>query len=515
MTGPSTTTFRVAADDVARALDALAALGFELGSGRRVTTTRLDTVDGRLARAGLRLDLVDGARRELVLAGDDVVEVRIPAGAAPRFATDLPAGPLRERLAAIADVRALLPVVRVASTRTTATLRDADGRTVVVADVHDRLAVVDHDDADVPAATVAVHALVGSPRPARRAVDALAALGLDRSPTDTVSAVALAAGIDPAGVVHAATVPLDPAMPAIDGVRAVLAHLADTIEANRQGAIDDVDPEFLHDLRVAVRRTRAVLKHAKRVLPGAVVADGRARFARLGDLTGPARDLDVYLLEWDGYVGPLGADVARALLPIRERLEARRQAAHADLVGALDSPDGRAVIADWRRALAGIDGHDPAGDHADRALGRVVARRISAAQRTVVEGGRAIGSDSPATDLHELRKDAKTLRYLIECFGSLVPDRQRRRFVRRLKALQDNLGVHQDAEVHLAVVRDVAGELRGGDADVDTLIAVGRLMERFEDIRGAARAEFAERFAAYDTRPTADALDELLDGLAP
>ena len=41
---------------------------------------------------------------------------------------------------------------------------------------------------------------------------------------------------------------------AIDGFRAVLANLRGAMVANWDGTVDDIDPEFLHDLRVAVRR---------------------------------------------------------------------------------------------------------------------------------------------------------------------------------------------------------------------------------------------------------------------
>lgn len=67
----------------------------------------------------------------------------------------------------------------------------------------------------------------------------------------------------------------------------------------------------------------------------------------------------------------------------------------------------------------------------------------------------------PAEELHELRKDAKKLRYLLECFGSLYSPRPRKEFVQRLKALQDNLGEHQDTEVHVGELRTISSELHG------------------------------------------------------
>ena len=98
-------------------------------------------------------------------------------------------------------------------------------------------------------------------------------VGLEASASDTLTQCAAAAGVDLAGFTDSPTVPLDRTMPAVDGFRAVLANLADTIVANWQGTVDQVDPEFLHDLRVAVRRTRTVVSPGQE---GAAARDRRA-----------------------------------------------------------------------------------------------------------------------------------------------------------------------------------------------------------------------------------------------
>ena len=45
------------------------------------------------------------------------------------------------------------------------------------------------------------------------------------------------------------------------------------------------------------------------------------------------------------------------------------------------------------------------------------------------------------------------------------------------------------------------------------MIAIGQLTERLDQQRGAARAEFAERFADYDTSSTNSSLDDMLEGI--
>jgi CHAD domain-containing protein len=502
-----TTSLAVADDGLAGVASALAGLGYLPESPRPVKLTLLDTFDGRVRRAGLRLTLVESDDTVLVLDGTDETGSSLAVSVQPRFASDLPPSPARSRLLPLTAPRALLPQVHLAATRATFAMPDTPRPTARVT-LLTSIALVDADRRPVPTNAVEVSAAPGRPKQARRVVDALRALGGEAFEGGALALVADAAGIDTAGFVARPTVPLDPEMPAVEGFGLVLANLAETIEVNWNGNVERTDPEFLHDLRVAVRRTRTVLGESRNVLPAEVVATGRERFGRLGALTAPARDLDVLLIEWDRYAEPLGGTAARALRPVRELLERRQDEAHARLERAMRSRDTMRWHAAWRHSMsAGLVG---VGPHADRALGRVVAKRIDRAQHRLVAHGRAIGPDSPAAQLHDLRKDAKKLRYLLECFGSLLPERRRARFVERLKLLQENLGEHQDAEVHEATIREIASTFDARATATETIVAIGRLVQRLDTLRVESRAEFAERFAAYDTPQTQAALDEVI-----
>ena len=497
------------ADHVAAAL---AGAGFEVGPFRPVRRTLLDTFDGRLHAAGIRLEV-----REAGSAMTMVVRDRIspPAEAqvagVPSTAGDLPTGPLRSRLAPLLELRALLPTVGLDSSEAMASRRNDAQKVVATVVVHDRPALASGDAPFLPTA-VEVVPYLGYARAARQAEDLLRSVGLDQRDGDLLALAASQAGIDLRGFSGSPTVALDAAEPALGGFRRVLANLADTIDANWQGTVDDVDAEFLHDFRIAVRRTRAVLAHGKGVLP----VDGRdhfrGQFRWLGDITSPPRDLDVYLIEWPGYVQSLGADGAVALDPVAAHIRRRCRAAHATLSRQLRSGRYQGLTMAWRAWLgAPVDQAQQAKRSTDP-LGQAVARRLLEAQDRLLARGRAIDASTAAEELHELRKDAKRLRYLLECFGGLLPAAVRKPFVQRLKALQDNLGEHQDTEVHSAYLTALSLELQGRpEVTAQTLLAMGRLIELFERRRQAAREDFAERFAAYDAKPTARALNELID----
>lgn len=497
----------------AGALEALTDLGFVFDSPQATTTTLLDTFDGLLHRAGLRLRATECDRIDLELSGQGTTPAHVTVDAPPRVPTDLPPGPFRSRVAALVGVRSLLAQLRVGARRSRGVLRDAAGKIVVVAELHEGLQIIDRVDIDWPAATIEIHEVPGYAKQAGRTLKALRALRIAECGTDTMSLCATAADVDLAGFTASASVPLDPATTAIDGYRLVLANLATTIMANWNGTILQSDTEFLHDLRIGVRRTRTVLADAKQVLPAAILDHTRVEFAWLADLTSTPRDLDVYLVEWSHYTDPLGADAAPLLEPVRDLLERRRSEAHGDLERGLRSERATTLMAAWQAWLAEPLDDNDLPPRARRPIGRLVAGRIARAHGILVERGRLIGTDTPAEQVHDLRKDAKKLRYLLECFGTLLPESARKRYVKRLKALQDNLGEHQDAEVHVQLLRTIAGELHEAGASAETMVAIGRLTERLDQQRHAARVEFAERFAAYDTPAAQRALDAMLGGM--
>jgi hypothetical protein len=82
--------------------------------------------------------------------------------------------------------------------------------------------------------------------------------------------------------------------------------------------------------------------------------------------------------------------------------------------------------------------------------------------------------------------------------------------VKELKRLQDNLGSFHDACVQARALREVArdlGRLGGSHLEtlvslVETLVSVGRLVERAEARKAAERAAFEKRFARFDAPKT-------------
>ncbi len=279
---------------------------------------------------------------------------------------------------------------------------------------------------------------------------------------------------------------------------AVLRRLLGVIEGNRDGAIADEDSEFLHRLRIAVRRSRTVQRQLAGVFPALELPGFRTEFRWLQRATGEARDLDVYLLAFADMQALLPERAGGDLAPLRQVLEHWRLTAHFQMARAVASRRTDELLADWEMLLESLV-EMPTADRPDAALpiGEVAGRRIRRVYRRVLRMGGAIDASSPAEAYHELRKKGKELRYLLELFGAqLHPTEVVDEMVRSLKALQDVLGRHQDREVQITMLRSLAEEVGGLPRGSRALMAMEVLIDRLRADEAAARNEFAQRFAA-------------------
>ena len=178
-------------------------------------------------------------------------------------------------------------------------------------------------------------------------------------------------------------------------------------------------------------------------------------------------------------------------------MAADQQRAHATLTEALRSRDYADLISDWSETLQRppTDEETTAADEPAAAFAR---RRIWKAYRVVRRDGRAIDDDSPPEMLHQLRKDAKKLRYLLEAFGAVLDADRVKAAVKELKRLQDNLGDFQDGEVQSAELRGFATHIARRPSDADTVMALGVLAGHLDRLQQDARVQFAERFRRFD-----------------
>jgi CHAD domain-containing protein len=487
---------------------------------QQLQRTCYDTFDWRVygSKAVLEAE-ISGSRHELLwrsLNGSGQ-RLHVALTRPPRFAGDIPPGQLHDVLAPVLEMRELVPLVHISTRVHSLRVMDKIEKTVARVLIEENGIrrrkggkVVMQDN------RVIVVPVKGYRKACKQIVKTLEDMHLEPA-TEVLILKALAVtGQQPGNYSSKLDLQLDPAMRADQATRSILLRLLDIIEENEAGTRRGTDTEFLHDFRVAVRRTRSALTQIKGVLPSPVLNRYKREFAWLGQITTPSRDLDVYLLQFDDYKNSLPESVQADIEPLRKFLLRHQAIEHKALLKGLNSARYRRLTGNWRKFLMQPVNERSTLANAQRPVLEVACDRIWRVYRRILKEGRGITPDSPAEDLHELRKTGKKLRYLIEFFQSLFPDSEIKALIKALKQLQDNLGDFQDYEVQVTTLRQFSRQMVTEDAaPAETLLAMGMLIEGLERRQHAARAEFASRFAAFEQPENHEHFSRLFSRTAP
>jgi CHAD domain-containing protein len=488
--GPETTA-------IPAALRALAST-YTVSMGRPVRTRRtwLDSADWRLYRAGLALTATahaDGEAETLELSYADGATITAGPDALgwPRLLAGLPDG-LRPRLETVLGVRALLPVVQATGSSVTGSLRDAEGKTVLRL-VHDRPATITGSRARLSGGLRLVP-LRGYGTAAARAGRIVQGAGLVRDDRSGYAAALDAAGFDP----DATALPLvRPELPGDVAVARVLLSFLGELEATWDGTVADVDVEFLHDFRVAVRRSRSAVKLLGDLLPPDLAAWAAPELKWLGDLTASSRDFDVHLQELPSLTARLTIGRPEDLQPMALHLARLRATERRRLVRGLRSARFERWRARWQTSLAELAARE-GEPSAVPSVQEIGPERIAGAYRRVLRRGSRITPASPADDLHDVRKRCKELRYLLEIFAPLLDPSGVRNAVKELKTVQDVLGTFQDSEAQRETIYAVAADMVArGDAAAPTMLAMGEIAARTQETMLSSRSEFVATFERF------------------
>ena len=458
----------------------------------RTDRTYLDTFDGRLHAKGWRL-FVSGAARGASTNGNAATLV-------DRSGAVATAAELHDRLARVVEPRVLQPQVRVRTASHAVNVLNDDRKTVARVEVIEPVAVATNRKTVPLRPRVVLHEVRGYTGAFARTQRVLERdLGLVPAELDVVDEAMMAVGRPVGGVSSALDIKLDPGVAAGHAVTAVFGRLMVIIEANVPGVLADTDIEFLHDLRVAVRRSRSLVKQLAAAMPADTVAYLREELRWLQQVTGPTRDLDVHVLDLAAERSRLPELTASHLDPVAATLAARRRAEYRKMVRALRS-DRFARLAAAANALV-VSGIGPeAGPVAHQPIARVAGARVAKLYGRMVTQVTAIDDHTPDEALHDLRKQGKELRYVLEMFGSALPEAVLQPLLSSLKGLQDRLGEFNDRHVQAAFLWQVSHELPPSDGWGPALMAAGVIVERLHREQAAARELLPGRFAVFASK---------------
>ncbi len=480
----------------------VARLGRRLSLGPPESTVEevqyLDTFDWRLWERGLVL--------AAQMTGDGEIRLNLtnPAGTlfrscdaskVPAFAEDFAETLLYPQLVEILGHRRLLLRARCVRRRTSLRVLGAQGKTQVRLElIADRLLGGRRRQRQLSQPTVlrAIE-LRGFPEAFRRTVKILQDdLGLARLELAETPRIFSALGLVPGECSSRVRVRLTRGTTSEEAVRILLRSLWDTARLNEKGILHEIDAEFLHDYRVAIRRSRVLVGQLKEVIPRDGLDQYRGELKWLGELTGRARDLDVQLADLEKMGRRFAPSQLEDLQPVLEWFRAQRNTAYLELKAGLRSPRYRKLSRDWPRFLNRVWGTADGG----RPIEMVVAARLLSLCRKLTRRGSRIPADEGDLQYHQLRILCKKLRYLLEFFRSLYATEPVRRLIKALKDLQDCLGRLNDCRVQSEMLKEFLASCPG-QAGSGTPVVVGRLLEQLDRSRQDERRRFRDRFSLF------------------
>jgi len=337
--------------------------------------------------------------------------------ALPAFMDDFPDGGLKEVLIPIIKARALLRLVEVYSRSTPYRILNPDKKTVV------RLIYEEYrpspKDAPPLGAYFGAEPVKGYPKYYRQLTQRLRKAGLTPSKED-IYFNALDSAAKKSGSYSAKiNLKLAPRMHAEEAAKVILHFLLQIIKINEAYLAMDIDTEFLHDFRVAIRRTRSALGQIKDVFPPETTERFKKDFAFVGKLSNRLRDLDVYLLRQKIYKTMLPPVLRDDIDPFFVYLREKRSQAFKEVINGLTSKTYEQILIDWEGFLNSPPDDPPLAANAALSIIVLARKRIFKRYRSIKKGGRQIVEDNNDAAMHALRIECKKLRYLMEFFSSL------------------------------------------------------------------------------------------------
>jgi CHAD domain-containing protein len=311
-----------------------------------------------------------------------------------------------------------------------------------------------------------------------------AMLGIEAEPYS--SFVYRAAGIEPRAQKRP-WVTRTEAVPTVErSLSQILERLFDDFAECLPGVRKQIDTEYLHDLRITIRRARTLLRLFRRYT--ATIGDlFEADLRQVGALTARVRDLDVLIEQRADYLALVPSEFSRFSDELFAEIARERDARFAALALYLESTDGVTLTAGWRDlvfSLASSPPNTPVRPAIDILLSRTlrtIRRRVTLLDPppspSVPAGDAKSADDSPATIIHDIRIRYKRLRYLLEFFASCYDKKPHRRLLTAVKSIQDLLGAHQDRVTHRDALIDLV-ERRQSPAAVTA--AAGALVGRLD-----------------------------------
>lgn len=404
-----------------------------------------------------------------------------------KFWWEFRASPEREQLRGILGLRALIPLSEGVLRSQSGSLQDGEGKTLVFFQL---VAFSRTASARKPLfCQIKLIPITGYEEQQQRAQQLLRELGCFEPSLPPIDSFLGAIGVTPAPYTVKPELSINPTMPARAAVNSIISQMIEKQRLNERGVIDDIDTEFLHHYRVALRMIRAAIAQLKEVYPEQDVLSLKNRFGKLARETNHLRDLDVFILDKSRYLNLLPDSLADGLLPMFDDFERDRANEVKRVANWLNS-------AAYRREMRDLQALFEKGytacetEWSEKPCIEIAVSKINKRYKKIQKAALKITAETPDEIIHGIRIDCKKLRYLLYFFGDLFDEKALKLAGKQLKRLQDRLGIFNDLSVQGKYLENYLHETElKENKDVYLIAALGGLIATLYSMQKLSREE--------------------------
>lgn len=252
----------------------------------------------------------------------------------------------------------------------------------------------------------------------------------------------------------AVAVGITPTMTPIEAFRGIALGCLEHFQRNEPGLTLDGDPEFVHQARVALRRLRSAIKLFAPVLPPEFVSTYGQTWQTLAGALGEARNWDVFLAETLPPIQRTFPD-DKDLRRLRKAALRRAVSARKSVIAVLAVNEYPRLMLEFTAAVYTLS------DTLPLPLTEFAREQIVSHARKARKLARR-HAELDATERHRLRIAGKKLRYSLEFFAPLLPQRRLAPYLLALSRMQDELGMINDQVTAEALIKELLPRYNNG-----------------------------------------------------
>jgi CHAD domain-containing protein len=278
-------------------------------------------------------------------------------------------------------------------------------------------------------------------------------------------------------------------------------ELLRNIKINLEGAKVGIEIEYLHNLRVTIRKIRSALTLIPDVFSQQELQHFKEEFKWLQQVTSQVRDLDVHLVYLQKYQQGLTIDQITALQSIIQTIKQQRTYAQIDMNEAFNSTRLSRLLSGWEKLLT-INNKTNKHDLTTHHVANIINYSLRKLYKKIIQHGRMIHHHSSNEDLHDMRKRCKKLRYMLEFFHHFYDINAIKHLIKLIKHLTDELGICQDLAVQKQLIITIQTKMlidnNDNNLQLDTQLILTNLLTNVQQNYETSKLKFIQIFTTLD-----------------